>query len=524
MHPFARRLLERARSRGARLLESASTTLSLIALPAVLAMAMLGETLDDLLRERRDVEDQLDGLGGRTRLASEQRTYDRLLSTRTELGSRIETAVATLPLDQRALQVVQANFSARRGIVDRLRSLDEAAAGRAFTGDERAQVDGLTSEIGELDNRIAAMLDQEVRQQQIGGATDRLLGRLLDTDRARVDETVLPTLEHRVTDWANEHGYIRPEERGMSLAKWLRGAVTGDWTDADLERRAMSEGVLAGGGYMVPTPLAAQIIDRARNAARVFQAGAVTVPMATATLKLARVAGDPTAAWHTENAAITPSDMTLEGITLTARTLTSLVTASRELIEDAPNAEQALMDAFAAQLALSLDLASLYGSGTPPEPRGVKNATGVTLTANGTDGTAIGTLKYNVIADAIGVLWAQNEEPTGAILAPRTELGLGKLTDSTTQPLQPPPMVAGVRRLTTNQVPVNLTVGTSTDTSDIFVADWRQLLIGVRHTFQIDVLRERFADNFQLGFLAHLRADVLVARPKAFVVSSGVRP
>ncbi len=427
-------------------------------------------------------------------------------------------------MPNRTLGFVRASFDARKAKLDELRSIDETAVGRAYDSAEIARTTELRSDIEALDTRITTMLDMEQRGESIDAASLGLLGLKIDNDTETRDSSVLPTLEQRMTDWASDNDLVRPDERGMSLQKWLRGAVTGDWTDADIERRAMSESVLAGGGYMVPTPLATTIIDRARNMARVLQAGAVTVPMTAQTLKLARVAGDPTAAWHTENAAIAPSDMTLEGVTLTARTLTSLVTASRELIEDAPNVEQALTDAFAAQLALSLDLASLYGSGTAPEPRGVKNTTGVTLTANGANGTAIGTLKYDVLADAIGTLRDQNEEPTAVIDSPRTERGFAKLADTTGQPLQPSDYVKSVPRYSTNQVPVNLTVGTSADTSDIFVADWRQLLIGIRHNFAIEILKERFADNYQLGFLAHLRADVLVARPKAFVVSSGVRP
>ena len=484
----------------------------------------MSTNLKSLLAERRRVDEKIRPLTGRELRADEQRAYDRLASQRSDLAGELEVAAAAeLPGTSKPLQIVRANFSARQDKLGELRSIDEAAAGRAYTSTEAERAAGLRSELEQIDQRVATLLDMEVRGHEIGDATGRLLGGAMDRGVGGVETragSVLPDLEHRMADWAAARGDIRPDERNMSFRKWVKGAVTGDWHDADMERRAMSEGVLAGGGFAVPTPLSTRIIDRARNAARVLQAGAQTVPMTSQTLKIARVAGDQTAAWHTENAAIGASDMTLESVTLTARTLTSLVVASRELIEDAEGVETALEEAFAAQLALSLDLAALYGSGTPPEPRGVKNTTGVTLQSQGANGATL--TNYDPLVDAMATLWDFNEEANGIIHAPRTARVLAKLKDTTNQPLVAPDVLQGVPRYTTNQVPTNLTQGTATTASDVFVADWKQLLVGIRHSFNIQVLNERYADNYQIGFIASLRADIVVARPKAFVVVTGV--
>ncbi|MDP9416370.1 MAG: phage major capsid protein, partial [Actinomycetota bacterium] len=253
---------------------------------------------------------------------------------------------------------------------------------------------------------------------------------------------------------------------------------------------------------------------------RVLQAGAVTVPMDSATLDLARVAGDPSAAWHSENVAITPSDVTLERITLRARTLSGIVQLSRELLEDASGVDDEVIRIFGDVFAQKLDTAALYGTGTAPEPRGVRNTTGVTAISMGANG-AVPT-SYDPLIDAVGTLADNNHEATGIIHAPRTARTLAKLKDSTGQPLGIPPYVVDVPRYATNQVPTNLTEGTSTTASDIFTADWRELLIGVRTSFQVQVLRERYADSLTVGLLAYLRVDVLAARPKAFVVTTGV--
>lgn len=324
-----------------------------------------------------------------------------------------------------------------------------------------------------------------------------------------------------VAEWVAER---TPSDHGPDLdfGKCLRGIVTGEWRDAEAERRAMSEGVLSAGGYMVPAPLSAQVIDLARPKTRVLAAGAQLVPMSSKTLDVAKWTGDPSSAWHSESAVIAPSDATLGSVRLEARALASTVRASRELLEDAQGVQDRLLEAFAEKFALTIDYAAMYGSGTAPEPRGVKNTTGITVQSMGVNG--LKPTNYTFLVDAIGALQDNNEEPNAAILAPRTERTIAGFQDSTNQPLRPPDMVAKLPRSSTTQVPINLTVGTSTDTSDVFTADWSQLLIGIRTQLQIQVLTERYADTGELAFLAWWRGDIAVARPKAFAVTTGVRP
>ncbi|MBW3578529.1 MAG: phage major capsid protein [Actinobacteria bacterium] len=394
---------------------------------------------------------------------------------------------------------------------------DQAVEAGASAGDlDRLERD-LRDAVAARDERLADVMDHLERVDDpppaggTGGSMDSTVA-----DRAVLDR------EQRVADWVAGRGVAPDDQRDLSFGRWLRGISTGDWRDAERERRALSEGTLAGGGYTVPTVLSAELIDRARNVAAVFRAGARTVPMDSLTVNIARVAGDPTASWKAENAVITDSDMTFEQVTLKAKTLVSLTKASRELIEDSINAEEALRDAFAAQLAITLDKAALFGSGTDPEPRGVKNTTGVTKISAGANG---GIITYDLLVDVVTTGWNSNEATAGAvILAPRTERGVLKLKDANNNPLTLPQTVADVPRYATNQVPVTETQGTATNASSVFGGDWSQMLVGVRHGLEIEVLRERYADAFQLGFLAHLRADVTLARPAAFTVLEGVTP
>lgn len=305
---------------------------------------------------------------------------------------------------------------------------------------------------------------------------------------------------------------------------YIKGIVTGEWSGpAAAELKAMAVGTGSAGGFLVPAPLSATVLDLARAKARVFEAGALTVPMETATLNIAKVAGDPAPAWHAENALdVVASDVSLARVTLTARTLPVIVRCSRELFEDASNLDAVVSSSVAQALALELDRAALYGTGVAPQPRGVYNTTGIGVVNLGANGAALTT--YDSVIDALTSVRNNNHEPNAMLYAPRTAASLAKLKDTTGQPLQEPDVVKALAHLTTTQVPVNKTQGAATNASDLFVGEWRQLLIGLRTTFIIELLRERYVENWQVAFAAHLRADVQVANAGAFAVIQGIIP
>jgi HK97 family phage major capsid protein len=330
------------------------------------------------------------------------------------------------------------------------------------------------------------------------------------------------TREQSVYDWLQHRGaFDRYQDQPLSLQRYLRGMATGEWDGADHER-ARAEATVGAGGALVPAPLSARVIDLMRARTVVLRAGAVTVPMTSQTLALARLTGEGTPAWKTEGANITAADLTFDRVTFTARTLVRRVDLSVELFEDAdPSSEDVIARSFAGQMAVEVDRAALLGTGTAPEPRGVLNQTGVTLTAHGANGTAI--TNYDWWLDAIGTVRAAGFEPTAHIQAPRSSTSLSKLKEATTNAYLAPPANL-LPMLTTRSVPITVTVGTSTDTSYVFTAQWDQLMVGIRTGFTLRFLGERFlADTLSYSFVAYLRADVQLAQPTAFNVDTGVR-
>ncbi|UJA20188.1 phage major capsid protein [Thermoleophilia bacterium SCSIO 60948] len=350
--------------------------------------------------------------------------------------------------------------------------------------------------------------------------------------------------ESRMVDWAisrdvpDQSGLSQDEVRNLSLGRAIRGMVTGRWEGAESEQRALSVGTDSAGGFLTPEVLGASVIDRVRNKAKVLQAGARVIPMESDTHHFPRLATGVTGGWKAENAAVTKSNPAFERITFEAKTLAVLVELSYELFDDLSDEGVAVIENELVQaLSLEVDRASLRGSGSSNQPEGIRNQTGVTLQSLGANG-AVPTA-YAPLVEAVAALQADNVEPNASIYSARTAKTFSGMVDTTGQPLRKPPLIEGLQNLVSNQIPENLTQGSNSDTSEIYTGKWDDLLIGVRPRVRIEVQRTANGeggfpvnvkasssyglDTMTVGLLAWIRADVQLAHPESFVVSTGVR-
>ncbi|WP_271077899.1 phage major capsid protein [Aurantiacibacter sp. MUD61] len=308
---------------------------------------------------------------------------------------------------------------------------------------------------------------------------------------------------------------------GLSVGDLVRAKITGARNEE--EKRALAEGTDSAGGFTVPTPLAENFIDRMRARSVAVQAGAMTVPMTSETLAIARLASDPDVAWRAENAAIAEGDPTFERVTFTAKTLAGKIKLSRELAEDSINVGAMIEQAFAGTMAKELDYAAIWGDGTGNAPTGVFNTTGVNAVAMATNGAALA--DYDKPLDALFEIKNSNAaDPTAMIMNPRTEIALAKLKDADGNPLTVPNAIARIPLLSTTGAPVDETQGTASNASSIVMGDYTQLMLGMRHQLEIRVFDQTLAETGQLLVVAWLRADVQLAQPKAFAKLTGITP
>ena len=317
---------------------------------------------------------------------------------------------------------------------------------------------------------------------------------------------------------------VRADE--LSLGRAIRAMVLNDWSQAKAERAVMVEGTSGLGGILVPEPMSASVLDLARNKAVVMQAGASTIPMTSSTLKLCKTTQDVTAYWRGEGEAITASDMAFDSMTMTAKALACLVTVSVELLEDAGNVQGLIEASIAQALALELDRVALFGSGSGSEPLGLYGTTGVqTVDMGATAGAAF--TNFDPFINAQGKLLNVNAVPGAIVMAPRSATSLALLKDTTGQPLVAPAAYASATKLTSNQIPVDLTHGTASNASVAFTGEWNNLLVGMRTGLTLEASRVAGADAFSkmlVQIRCYLRADIAVARANHFAMVKGIIP
>ncbi len=324
--------------------------------------------------------------------------------------------------------------------------------------------------------------------------------------------------KHYKTEDSNNNDHVGE----MSIADFLRG-VANLRTMPEVQN-ALSTGTDTAGGFAVPSRLMPGILSALTPVSSLMQAGAGIVPMeeGAKTFTTAAVNAIPTAAWRLEAGTLSTSDPTFRSITATPRSLSFQFKISRELLADGVGINQALYTAIAQSFARELDRVGLRGSGTAPEPRGVLNTTGIQAVTNGANGTALGSYS-NLFSAVQSILQADAPMPTAAIMSPRSLVKLGGLADTTNQPLRVPGMLEPMKLIGTSQIPNNLTVGTSSDCSEIYVGDFTNLYFAMRESVSVQMLQELYAATGEIGFACHMRADVVLTYPAAFAVVTGVR-
>jgi HK97 family phage major capsid protein len=391
----------------------------------------------------------------------------------------------------------------------------------ATTEDER-ELRAALDEAEQYHRKIEAM-NEESRESLRQSARDgKLVPAGRQAERRRLDDDdpsgVILRSDQRLADYVP----ATREQRNLRFGAFIRGYVTGDWTGADAEKRAMST---SGASALIPAPVAAEFIDRARNAMQTNRAGIRTVRMDAATLKVPRLTGSSGPAWRNEAAAIATGDLAVDAVTLTARSLAFRVTLSRELVSDSdPSALELISHDLAAQVALEIDRVVLRGTGTAPEPRGIRNTTGITTATVGTgNGDPVATSKYAPLLTAQAAVRGLNFEPNAYLMHPRQFGALAALYETGAGYVQPPAALADMRGLPTAQIPVNLTVGTSADCTELYVCQWNLVYLGWREEPAMFQLAELSAGTGQVDLIIHARADVAVAQPGAMYVVLGQR-
>jgi HK97 family phage major capsid protein len=400
-------------------------------------------------------------------------------------------------------------------------------SGKDLNGDSLKTFNVIKANIADLDARLARyeaklpQLDEDLTNRpNFNALVNHNNGKQPALMGTTPDGRELPVFSKGESIAAHMKKETFGEQPTVSFGEVIRAMALGGGSPA--VRAALSIGTDSAGGYTVPTLLGSELIDALRAKSSVFEAGARTVLLdGGKSTTLARIDQDPVASWRAENSDVAADDMTFGAVTLTPKTLAVIVTASRELIEDSLNLDEAIRRSFAAAFASELDRVALIGSGTGSEPKGVSKTAGIGSFAMGDNGAVLSS--YDPFVEALAIMQTANaQDPTACIISPRTAKEINLLKDSTDQPLQRPKALENLRFLTTSKLPINETQGTSNAASRAVMGYFPDLLVGVRSQMRIEVLREKYSEKLQYGFLGFLRADVALTHVASFCNVVGI--
>lgn len=268
----------------------------------------------------------------------------------------------------------------------------------------------------------------------------------------------------------------------------------------------LQEGVDADGGYLVPDEYDHRLIDTLTEE-NIMRSLATTITT-SGEHKINIAATKPTAAWIEEGGALTFGDATFSQILLDAHKLHVAIKVTEELLYDnAFNLESYILDQFGRALANAEEDAFLNGDGQG-KPLGLFAATGGGTIAQ----TLTAAVKSDDMLDLVYALKRPYRKNASFVLNDQTLSSLRKLKDNNGAYIWQPSYQAGEP---------DRILGYAVHTSAyapaeaIAFGDYSYYNIGDRGSRSFSELRELFAGNGMIGYVAKERVDGKLVLPEA---------
>lgn len=314
--------------------------------------------------------------------------------------------------------------------------------------------------------------------------------------------------------------------------------------------KALAESTASAGGLVIAGEVYNEIAAAIRARSAVLQMGVRVVPVEKS-LELPGLSAGSTGYWVAENAAIPASEPTFAvAAKLEPKELGALVPVSNRLLRDAltnPDLDGVIRDDMSEVVALTMDFGFIQGSGAAGQPRGIRNATGLTAGPNlGVNGDL---LTFDYLKQAVAALRAVNApfDQPGWIFHPSVLARLEQLKDSTGRYLADTELLQldfrgqggkllGYRFQTSSQIPTNIVTGTSASTTYmLFGSDWSEAWVGENQSITLETSSDApyttdggttwvsSYQNRQTLFRATAAVDIALRRPQYFTALTGVR-
>ena len=367
-------------------------------------------------------------------------------------------------------------------------------AAKAFV-ESRQDKDGLLSE---ADAKTYAEMEQKVRNY--GTEIERLQQmEAIDAELSRPVNT--PIIAKPMFGGLND----KPEKRGRASDEYKNAMLTALRTNFKQVSNVLQEGVDADGGYLVPEEYDKRLIDvleeeniMRRLATRITTSGEHKINIA---------ATKPAAAWIEEGGALTFGDATFDQILMDAHKLHVAIKVTEELLYDnAFHLESYILTQFGKALANAEEDSFLNGDGNG-KPLGLFAATGGGHVAN-----TVTAIKADDMIDLVYSLKRPYRKKAGFIINDKNLAVIRKLKDGNQAYIWQPSYQAGEPDRILGY-PVYTSAFAPEDA--ISFGDYSYYNIGDRGNRSFAELRELFAGNGMIGYVAKERVDGKLILPEA---------
>ena len=369
-------------------------------------------------------------------------------------------------------------------------------ATKAFLENQRTEKGTLSAEDDQTYNRMMEdinSLGKEIQRMEKQEAFDKELAKAVNTPITAKPQT-----------------YISMKEKTGRASNAYKTAML-DAFRSNFKRvsNVLQEGVDADGGYLVPDEYDSRLIDTLSEE-NIMRKLATTITT-SGEHKINIAATKPAAAWIEEGGAISFGDATFKQILLDAHKLHVAIKVTEELLYDnAFNLENYILDQFGKALANAEEDAFLNGDGVG-KPLGLLAAAGG---AEVTD-TLTAAIKADDMLSLVYALKRPYRKSAAFILNDQTLSALRKLKDNNGAYMWQPSYQAGEP----DRI-LGYAVHTSAfaPTTAIAFGDYSYYNIGDRGVRSFSELRELFAGNGMVAYLAKERVDGKLILPEAVQV------
>lgn len=301
-------------------------------------------------------------------------------------------------------------------------------------------------------------------------------------------------------------GGMPEEKKGRGSEAYKNAMLTALRSNFRRVSNVLQEGVDADGGYLVPEEYDRRLID-VLNEENIMR-GLATKITTSGEHKINIAATKPAAAWIEEGGALTFGDATFDQTLLDAHKLHVAIKITEELLYDnAFNLESYIITEFGKALANAEEDAFLNGDGVG-KPLGLFAATGGGQIQN----TLTAAIKSDDILDLIYGLKRPYRKNASFIINDKNLAVIRKLKDGNQAYIWQPSYQAGEPdRL------LGYAIHTSAYVPEDAIAfgDYKYYNIGDRGTRSFQELRELFAGNGMIGYVAKERVDGKLILPEA---------